>query len=178
KILEIASKEMEIDPADLEIADGEVLAKGAPDRKLGLGDVAGAATYTYGELITGTGAALKPYATVDNDTGEVDHEPHSAISYAACVAEVEVDDETGEVRVEKLVQVYDVGRAINPTLVEGQIEGGAMMGLGLGLLEEAYPYYPSVEHRGDQFGAYLAPALEDLPQLENVIIENPSADGP
>jgi CO/xanthine dehydrogenase Mo-binding subunit len=82
KILEIASKEMEIDPADLEIADGEVLAKGAPDRKLGLADVAAAATWTYGELITGTGAAFKKYATVDDDTGEVDSEPHSAISYA------------------------------------------------------------------------------------------------
>jgi CO/xanthine dehydrogenase Mo-binding subunit len=178
KILEIASKEMEIDPADLEIADGEVVAKGAPDRRLGLADVAGAATWTYGELITGTGAAFKPYANVDDDTGEVDSEPHSAISYAACVADVEVDDETGEVRVERLVQVYDVGRAINPTLVEGQIEGGAMMGLGLGLLESSYPYYPSVEHRGEQFGSYLAPSLEDLPDLDTVIIENPSADGP
>ena len=78
----------------------------------------------------------------------------------------------------RLVQVYDVGRAINPTLVEGQIEGGAMMGLGLGLLEESYPYYPSAEHRGEQFGSYLAPALENLPEMDNVILENPSADGP
>jgi CO/xanthine dehydrogenase Mo-binding subunit len=77
-----------------------------------------------------------------------------------------------------MVQVYDVGRAINPTLVEGQIEGGAMMGLGLGLVESSYPYYPSVEHRGGQFGAYLGPALRDLPELDNVIIENPSVDGP
>jgi CO/xanthine dehydrogenase Mo-binding subunit len=82
------------------------------------------------------------------------------------------------VKVERLIQVYDVGRAINPTLVEGQIEGGAMMGLGLGLLEEAYPYYPAPEHRGGEFGAYLAPALEDLPDLDNVILENPSEDGP
>src|SRR5205814_7648429 len=126
----------------------------------------------------GTGAAFKKYASVDNDTGERASEPHAAISYAACVAEVEVDDETGEVFVEKLVQVYDVGRAINPTLVEGQIEGGAMMGLGLGLLESSYPYYPSLEHRGERFGAYLAPALHDLPELDNVIVENPSADGP
>src|SRR6266550_3559596 len=178
KILEIASKEMEIDPGDLEIADGEVLARGAPDRKLGLADVAAAATWTYGELITGTGAAFKKYTSVNDDTGEVDSEPHSAISYAACVAEVEVDDETGEVHVEKLVQVYDVGRAINPTLVEGQIEGGALMGLGLGLLEEAYPYYPETDHRGGEFGAYLAPGLEDLPDVDNLIIENPSEDGP
>src|SRR5690348_7378623 len=178
RILEIASKGMEIDAADLEIEDGEVVAKGAPDRKLGLADVAAAATWAHGDLLTGSGAAFKPYSTVDDDTGEVDSEPHSAISYAACVADVEVDDETGEVVVEKLVQVYDVGRAINPTLVEGQIEGGAMMGLGLGLLESSYPYYPSPEHRGSEFGSYLGPALRDLPELDNVIIENPSVDGP
>ena len=53
----------------------------------------------YGELITGTGAQLNPYAAiVDPETGRVDLPPHSAISYAACAAEVEVDDETGEVR--------------------------------------------------------------------------------
>jgi CO/xanthine dehydrogenase Mo-binding subunit len=178
RVLEIASKELEIDPSDLELGDGEVVAKGAPQRKMSISDVAAAATWTYGELITGTGAALKPYATVNDDDGSVEMEPHSAISYAACVADVEVDDETGEVQVLRLVQVYDVGRAINPTLVEGQIEGGAMMGLGLGLLEASYPYYPSVEHRGGEFGAYLAPSTEDLPSVENVILENPSEDGP
>jgi len=80
--------------------------------------------------------------------------------------------------VTKLVQVYDVGRAINPTLVEGQIEGGAMMGLGLGLTEESYPHYPSADMRGGEFGAYLGPSMQDLPELDNVIIENPSEDGP
>src|SRR4029453_3605365 len=53
-----------------------------------------------------------------------------------------------------------------------------MMGLGLGLLESSYPYYPSVEHRGEQFGSYLFPSLEDLPELDNIILENPSEDGP
>ena len=179
KILEIAGKEMEIDPADLEIVDGEVIAKGAPQTKIGVGDVAAAATWGHGELITGTGAQLKPYAAIiDPETGEVDLPPHSAISYAACAAEVEVDDETGEVRVTRLQQCYDVGRAINPSQVEGQIEGGAMMGLGLGVLENCYPYYPSVEHRGGAFGSYLAPGMEDMPQIDTIMIENPSADGP
>lgn len=178
RILDIASKELEIDAGDLEIADGEVVAKGAPDRRLSVADVAAAATYNYGELISGQGTALKPYTDVDDDDGSVQAEPHSAVSYAACVADVEVDDETGEVKVLRLVQVYDVGRAINPMLVEGQIEGGAMMGLGLGVLEECYPYYPSADHRGEQFGAYLAPAMDDLPELDNVILENPSTDGP
>ena len=179
KLLEIAGKELEIDPSDLEIVDGEVVAKGAPQTKMSVADVAGAATFGHGELITGTGAQLKPYAAiVDPETGEVDLPPHSAISYAACSAEVEVDDETGEVKVLRLQQCYDVGRAINPTLVEGQIEGGAMMGLGLAVLENCYPYYPDVENRGGSFGSYLAPGMEDMPQIDTIIIENPSADGP
>jgi CO/xanthine dehydrogenase Mo-binding subunit len=179
KVLEIAGKELEIDPADLEVSDGEVVAKGAPQRKISVADVAAAATWTYGELITGTGAHLNPYAAiVDPETGKVDLPPHAAISYAACAAEVEVDDETGEVRVLRLVQCFDVGKAINPTLVEGQIEGGAVQGLGLGVLEDCYPYYPSVEHRGGQFGSYLAPGIEDLPQVDTLILENPSAGGP
>ena len=75
--------------------------KGAPDKKMPVPDVAGGATWVVGDMITGTGARMKPYAVPDPDTaGEC--EPHAAISYAACVAEVEVDDETGEVRVLRL----------------------------------------------------------------------------
>lgn len=178
RMLEIAGDLLEASPDDLEIVEGEVRLKGAPDRTLPVPEVAGAAIYQYGELLSASGTRLKPFAPVDDDTGRVELEPHSAISYAACVADVEVDDETGEVTVLRLVQVYDVGKAINPLLVEGQIEGGALMGLGLGLLEQSYPYYPSVEHRGGQFGAYLAPAMADLPELDNVILEYASADGP
>ena len=158
KLLEIAGKELEIDAADLEVEDGEVTAKGAPQKKISVSDVAVAATWTHGELITGTGRASEPLrGDRGSRDGPVDLPPHAAISYAACAAEVEVDDETGQVRVTRLVQCFDVGKAINPTLVEGQIEGGALQGLGLGVLENCYPYYPSVEHRGGQFGSYLAP---------------------
>ena len=81
-------------------------------------------------------------------------------------------------RVDHMWQCFDVGRAINPTLVEGQIQGGALMGLGLAVLEECYPYYPSAEHRGSEFGSYLSPGIEGLPEIDTIIIENPSADGP
>jgi CO/xanthine dehydrogenase Mo-binding subunit len=179
KLLDVAARELEIDASDLEVEDGQVVAKGAPQKKISVPDVAAAATWTYGELITGVGAQLKPYVGItDPETGAVGAPPHSAISYAACAAEVEVDDETGEVTVLHLWQCYDVGRAINPTLVEGQIEGGAMMGLGLAVLESCYPYYPGLEHRGSEFGSYLAPGIRDLPQIDTIIIENPSVDGP
>jgi CO/xanthine dehydrogenase Mo-binding subunit len=71
-----------------------------------------------------------------------------------------------------------VGRAINPVLVEGQIQGGAIMGLGLALLEESYPHYPSTEHRGAQFGFYAAPGMADLPDMHNVALEDPDPVGP
>ena len=176
KMLEIAGQAMEIDPADLDVEDGMVFVKGSPDKKMSVGEVSAAATWGFGELITGTGVHLKAYSMPDPDTGECD--PDHAISYAACVVDVEVDDETGAVTVLSMVQAYDVGHAINPTLVEGQIEGGAMMGLGLGLLEQSYPHYPSTEGRGNEFGAYLMPGLPDFPEITSVIVENPSADGP
>ena len=53
-----------------------------------------------------------------------------------------------------------------------------MMGLGLGVLEHSDPYYPSVDHRGGAFGSYLAPGMEDMPQIDTIMIENPSTDGP
>jgi CO/xanthine dehydrogenase Mo-binding subunit len=176
KMLEIAGQAMEIDPADLDVEDGMIFVKGSPDKKMSVGEVSAAATWGFGELITGTGVHLKAYSMPDPDTGECD--PDHAISYAACVVDVEVDDETGVVTVLNMVQAYDVGHAINPTLVEGQIEGGAMMGLGLGLLEQSYPHYPSTEGRGSEFGAYLMPGMQNLPEITSVIVENPSADGP
>src|SRR4051794_15980261 len=71
RILAIASKELEIAPDDLEVVEGEVRAKGAPGTRLSVADVAAAATWTHGELISGQGTALKPYATVDDATGHV-----------------------------------------------------------------------------------------------------------
>ena len=76
-------------------------------------------------------------------------------------------------------QCYDVGKAINPTHVEGQIEGGAMQGLGLGVLENVLPVLPVASSiAAAQFGSYLAPGMADLPQIDTIIIENPSYDGP
>ncbi len=178
RVLDIASRLLEVDAADLDIDEGEVFVKGATEKRVGVPDVAAAATWQFGELITGTGAYLKPYANVDPETGRTDRNPHAGISYGACVADVEVDDETGAVAVTKLIQVYDVGRAINPMFVEGQLEGGGIMGLSFGLLESSYPYYPSVEHRGSEFGSYLSASIEGLPDVETVLLENPDVDGP
>ena len=158
-----------------ELVDGNTLTVGATVTLARLAEIA-PEPLASAARIPDIEAWMFPHVEPDKETGEC--EPHAAISYASCVADVEVDDETGEARVTKLVQVYDVGRAINPTLVEGQIQGGAVMGLGLALLEESYPYYPELSHRGPEFGAYAAPGMADLPELKNVALEDPDPVGP
>jgi hypothetical protein len=178
RILDIASKELEISPDDLEIADGVISAKGAPDREISVGDVAGAATYSYGELISGQGTALKPLAEVNDDDGSVTIEPHSAISYAACVIDVEVDDETGETTVLKMLQVYDVGPGDQPDAGRGPDRGRRDDGPRARAARELLSV---LSLRGAPRRAVrLLPGAvaRGLPEIENVILENPSADGP
>ena len=69
----------------------------------------------------------------------------------------------------RLICAHDVGRAINPTLVEGQIEGGAAQGLGMALMEEFFP------HRGENLHDYLIPTIGDMPPVECILIEDPSS---
>jgi CO/xanthine dehydrogenase Mo-binding subunit len=88
------------------------------------------------------------------------------------MAEIEVDMELGTVRVLKVTAAHDVGRAINPTLVEGQIEGGAAQGLGMALMEEFFP------GKGENLHDYLIPTIGDMPPVESILIEAPSSAGP
>jgi CO/xanthine dehydrogenase Mo-binding subunit len=88
------------------------------------------------------------------------------------MAEVSVDMELGTVSVSKITAAHDVGRAINPTLVEGQIEGGAAQGLGFALMEEFFP------GKGENLHDYLIPSVGDVPPVESILIENASPIGP
>jgi CO/xanthine dehydrogenase Mo-binding subunit len=94
------------------------------------------------------------------------------------LAEVEVDTDTGEVELLRLVTSYDVGRAINPMLAEGQIQGGGAMGVGAALSEELHPYFPSIDHMPDNLGDYSIPTAMDVPEITTVIHECPSTNGP
>jgi CO/xanthine dehydrogenase Mo-binding subunit/aerobic-type carbon monoxide dehydrogenase small subunit (CoxS/CutS family) len=99
-------------------------------------------------------------------------EPYAVFGYGAHLAEVEVDIELGRVKVLRLVCAHDVGKAINPTLVEGQIEGGAAQGLGLALMEEFIP------GKGENLHDYLIPTFGDMPPVESILIEEASSIGP
>jgi len=98
--------------------------------------------------------------------------PYAVFGFGAHLAEIEVDTELGTVKVLKLTAAHDVGRAINPALVEGQIEGGAAQGLGMALMEEFFP------GKGENLHDYLIPTIGDMPPVESILIEYPSPAGP
>ena len=89
-----------------------------------------------------------------------------------------MDDETGEVRVLKLTNAYEIGRAVNPALAHQQIVGGAWMGISHALYETTEPYYPDRKCGPTDFSQYLMPGPGDLAEMESVIIERPAASGP
>ncbi len=122
------------------------------------------------------GYVLNAEVTFDPPTGPLDEDgqgvPYAVYGFGAHLAEVEVDLELGTVKVLKLTAAHDVGRAINPTLIEGQIEGGVAQGLGMALMEEFLP------GRGENLHDYLIPTIGDVPQIESILIEDASPVGP
>jgi CO/xanthine dehydrogenase Mo-binding subunit/aerobic-type carbon monoxide dehydrogenase small subunit (CoxS/CutS family) len=98
--------------------------------------------------------------------------PYAVYGSGAHIAEVEVDTDLGIVRVLKMTCAHDVGRAVNPTLIEGQIEGGVAQGLGMALMEEFFP------GKGENLHDYLIPTIGDMPPVESILIEDESPVGP
>lgn len=102
--------------------------------------------------------------------------PSPAYSYSVCVAEVDVDLDTGEVKIEKITLAHDVGRAINPDSVEGQIEGGVYMGIGEAVMEESA--FRGIEHKIPNLLDYKTLTILDMPPVESIIIETDDREGP
>ena len=101
---------------------------------------------------------------------------HFAFSYAAHAVLVEVDIDTGEVKVLKVVAAHDIGRAINPLALEGQIEGGIVMGLGNALTEE-FPHEKGVPYV-QWLARYKMPSIKHMPEIKSFIVEHESSTGP
>lgn len=134
-------------------------------------------TITLGDLpLDEHGYVLTGEATFDPPTSPLDENgqgvPYAVFGFGAHLAEIVVDIELGNVRVLKVVAAHDVGRAINPTLIEGQIEGGVAQGLGMALMEEFFP------GRGENLHDYLIPTVGDMPPVESILIEDRSPIGP
>ena len=122
------------------------------------------------------GAVLEGVGTFDPPTVPLDENgqgsPYATYGFAAQVAVVEVDMELGTTKVQKIIAAHDVGRAINPIQVEGQVEGGIAQGLGLALMEE---YVPG---RSDNLHDYLIPTIGDIPEIEVLVVEEEEPLGP
>ncbi|HEX3822494.1 MAG TPA: molybdopterin cofactor-binding domain-containing protein [Candidatus Sulfotelmatobacter sp.] len=123
----------------------------------------------HGYVITCEATFDPPITPLDEDGQGT---PYAVYGFGAHMAEIEVDVELGTVRVLKVTAAHDVGRAINPTLIEGQIEGGVAQGLGMALMEEFFP------GKGENLHDYLIPSAGDVPPVESILIEDPSSIGP
>jgi CO/xanthine dehydrogenase Mo-binding subunit len=104
-------------------------------------------------------------------------QPQAAPGFVAHLARVHVDEDTGVVRILEYVSAQDVGRAINPAGIEGQVRGGVTQGIGWALYEQMV--YDEAGHlRTGTFADYDLPSAPEIPQIENIMIEVPSTDGP
>ncbi len=153
--------------AQLEIADGIIHAT----------DNAGRHSFALSSLSAdGEGYVLRSEETYDPPTKPLDENgqgaPYAQFGYAAHLVVVEVDTAFGTVKPLHFVAAHDVGKAINPMLVEGQVQGGIAQGLGMALMEE---YLPG---RTENLHDYLIPTIGDMPPVETLIIEEPDAHGP
>ena len=164
RLVEIAADELEIAPEDLEIVDGAVQPRGAPAQALSIEELA--------PKILSFGS---PHPPVEGH-GRV-AQPQQAPQAAAHLSHVRVDPDTGAVTVLGHVIAQDVGRALNPALVEGQMRGGATQGLGWALLEEmAYDEHGQLV--SGSFVDYALPTAAFTPVIDTEIVEVPAPEGP
>ncbi len=159
---------------DLESRDGSIFAKERPDLNVSIEEVS-ARLRAKGVLVAGVGTftPLTPEA-LDPETGL--GVPYGAYSYATQIAEVEVDTETGEVTVISVTAAQDVGRAINPASIEGQIEGGVGQGVGYALMEEVVLKDGVIVN--PSFSNLLIPTALDVPRIDSIVVEVPEPTGP
>jgi CO/xanthine dehydrogenase Mo-binding subunit len=163
--LAIMAEEWEVDTADLEIVSGAVRVKGVPDKSISLGDIAKKTMHFGGK-----------YAPVVGNGRHAN--THASPGFCAQLAEVEVDPETGVVVVHRLVLAQDVGRAINPLILEGQMAGGAVQGLGWALYEQMV-HDENGQLLSGSWMDYTVPHFNQVPPLiEKILVENPTDLGP
>jgi len=166
-ILRLADSGGNEDDAVIDFGEGELtIRQGGKERCLSLQELP----------LDKNGYVLTAEQTFDPPTSPLDENgqgiPYAVYGFGAHMAETAVDIELGTVRVLKVVAAHDVGRAINPTLIEGQIEGGVAQGLGMALMEEFFP------GNGENLHDYLIPTAGDIPPIESILIEDPSSIGP
>lgn len=174
-LFEVAAPMLGVRPEQLEARDRKIQVQSFPQRHLAIGDVALQAQTVKGQPAIGSASWNPPTVPMDPDTGQ--GKPFNTYVYATQIAEVDVDEETGEVDVLRIVAAHDCGTPINPMLVEGQVEGGISMGLGFALQEEIL-----FDAEGRQINPnltnYIMPTSMDMPEIEVVFVDNYDPTGP
>jgi CO/xanthine dehydrogenase Mo-binding subunit len=162
--LEIAAKEMEAAIEDLEIEDGRVVVRGVPDKGVTLASIGKKGNLYMSKVPPVLGVAHPAFA-------------QQAPAFAAQLARIEVDPDTGEVTLHDFVVVQDAGKAINPIGVEGQMQGGAVQSLGMALTE-GFMYDDTGRLMNASLLDYRKLTAADLPSIETIIVEVPAPAGP
>ena len=174
RLVAFAARELDTLPNEIDLANGKAFVTDDPSKTMSLKDLAsrGASEgLERSELAMFRAPFTDP---IDQETGQGPVFPD--FTYGCHAVDVAVDTETGEVTVLKSVGAHDIGQAINPQAVEGQIEGGALMGQGYALSEELI--YEEGKLVSPSFSEYLIPTSMDMPEITSVILESRSGLGP
>jgi CO/xanthine dehydrogenase Mo-binding subunit len=163
QLLELAAEKLEARKYDLVIANKQIYVKGTPARSISFQELS-LYSHKYGNgPLLGKGGFTSPL-------------PTSLPTYGAHVVEVEVDTETGEVTVLRVVAAHDVGFSLNPTMLEGQIQGGVTQALGQALMEETK--FSNGRIANPSFLDYKLPSSHDTPPIAVILVEVSDATGP
>ena len=168
RAVELAARILEAAQEDLDLAGGSVSVRGDPAVRLSLADIARAAAPASGYLKAGEPAGLSARRRFEVS--------HMTYPYGAHAAVVEVDTGTGRVRVLRYLVAYEVGRAINPMLVEGQLRGGVAQGIGGALFEE-FRYDDAGQPQAITFIEYRLPTAAEIPPVDVLLSQDAPSPG-
>src|SRR5437016_6395940 len=173
RVFALAAAQLGVEPEACRLADKHVLADG---KRISLADLARLSQQTGGGLIA-QGTFIAPPTAYDSKRvdGHVYPAFHSP-SFHAHAVDLSIDPETGDVTIHKYVVAQDVGFAMNPTYIEGQIEGGVAQGLGQALSEEIV--YENGRVLNANLTDYKMPTAVDVPRIESILVQHPSLVGP
>ncbi|MFQ5980750.1 MAG: xanthine dehydrogenase family protein molybdopterin-binding subunit [Candidatus Heimdallarchaeota archaeon] len=173
RLFEVAGELLEVEPKTLELANGEIKVSSNSSKRIALLKVVQEASARRVDLAA-HGWYVAPHSSWDAERGQGDC--YFTYATATNVAEVEVDVETGTVDVLRITTAHECGRAINPTTLEGQIEGGTVQGIGYGRFERLVLQDGRIET--NNLGDYVIPTTEDTPQIDALFIEMHYDGGP
>jgi 4-hydroxybenzoyl-CoA reductase alpha subunit len=174
QLLDAAAKKLEVSPADLEARDRRIFVRTDPARGLAFDEAARLAEGAYGTLVS-AGSYTPPKRAAKFKGAGVG--PTPAYSYTASVVELTVDAQTGEIRIERVWVAHDGGTAINPLLVEGQVEGSIYMGIGEALMEEQV-FRPHGLHKIPSMLEYKSPTTLETPEITTILVQTRDPEGP